>query len=168
MKIVDPSSLVSDKLIEYCADLPIIIVIGPSKSGKVTIARKISENTGATLYIADEYIDTYGYDKALDYFKQDFLQAYYYGQKAIFEGILSYRLLRQLSREGDVLPSLVIKTVCSDETISYFYEKEENQKSLNRVLSFNRGLDKIFDEFLQILKYKNKTIKLVTLNTSIF
>lgn len=166
---MDPKSLITDKIVDYCKPLQLIFVVGFTKSGKVTIAKELSKRLdNRPLYIADEFIERYGYDHALDEFESQLERAYYGGEQVIFEGILCFRLLRRLAEKGFILPDIVIKTECNDATISYFYSIEESNKNMNRVFGFNRGLQQIFNETSSLLISQNKKIKLLTLNTSIF
>ena len=165
---MSPESLITQKIIDYCKTQQIIVILGPVKSGKVTIARKLAMDTGHELFIADEFIEKYGYENALNQFQIELDHCYHSGKNCIFEGILCYRLLRRLVKEGYYLPNMVIKVDCNDETISYFYEKEEDHKNLNRVFGFNSGLNSIWEQCLNMLSQQNKNIKVLTLDTSIF
>jgi hypothetical protein len=165
---MNPESLITEKIIEYCKTQPIIMILGKTKSGKVTIARKLSMDTGHELFIADEFIDKYGYDNALEQFELELNNCYYSGKKVIFEGILCYRLLRRLIGKGFYLPNMLIKVDCNEQTISHFYSLESPEKNLTRVFGFNSGLDKIFEESLLLLESQNKKLPILTLNTSIF
>lgn len=165
---MNPESLITDKIINYCKNQQIIMILGKTKSGKVTIARKLAMETGHELYIADDFIERHGYDNALDQFEMELDHCYHAGKRVIFEGILCYRLLRRLVTKDYYLPDMVIKVDCNDDTIQYFYEKEEPNKNMKRVHGFNRGLDQIWTEISAWLISNNKKIPLLTLNTSIF
>lgn len=165
---MNPEILVTEKIVDYAKTQQIIMILGATKTGKVTIARKLAMETGHELFIADEFIGKHGYDNALDQFEMEIDHCYYSGKRAIFEGVLCYRLLRKLVEKGYYLPDMLIKIECSDATIRYFYEKEEPNKNLNRVFGFNQGLNKIFEESLILLTANNKKIKTLTLNTSIY
>lgn len=165
---MDPCNLINQKIVDYCKSQKIIMIIGKTKSGKVSIARKLAMETGHELFIADEFIERHGYDNALDQFEMELDYCYQSGKNVIFEGILCYRLLRKLIGKGYYLPNMVIKVECSDETIRFFYEKEEPDKNLNRVFGFNSGLDSIWEQCLDILSQQGKNLKVLKLNTSIF
>lgn len=165
---MDPKSLITEKIIEYCKPLQIIMILGKTKSGKVTIARKLAKELDRELFIADEFIERYGYDNALNQFEMELDHCYYAGKSVIFEGILCYRLLRKLIGKGYYLPDMVIKVDCNEQTISHFYQTEEPEKNLKRVFGFNSGLDSIYQECLNIIANQGKTLKVLTLNTSIF
>jgi hypothetical protein len=165
---MNPESLITEKIVNYCEPLQIIMILGAVKSGKVTIARKLAKELNRELFVADEFIERYGYDNALDQFEMELDNCHYAGKSVIFEGILCFRLLRKLIGKGYYLPDIVIKVECNDTTISHFYQIEEPEKNLKRVFGFNSGLDKIFEECLILLESNNEKIKLLTLNTSIF
>jgi len=165
---MSPESLVTDKIIDYCRNQQIIMILGKTKSGKVTIARKLAMDTGHELFIADEFIEKCGYENALNQFQTELDNCYHSGKNCIFEGILCYRLLRRLVKEGYYLPNMVIKVECNDETISHFYNIEEPDKNMNRVRGFNNGLDQILDETIRLLTMQQKKLPILTLNTSIY
>jgi len=166
---MDPKSLITSKIVDYCRPLTLIFVIGATKSGKVTIAKELSKQLDdRTLFISDDYIRMYDQDEALNILERDVNEYYYSGYHIIVEGILGFRLLRRMAKNGYHLPDMVIKTECSKETISFFYEKEEPGKNLNSVMGFNQGLEKIFQESVYLLESRGKKLPILTLNTSIF
>lgn len=165
---MSPESLITQKIIDYCKTQQIVMILGKTKSGKVTISRKLAMDTGHELFIADEFIEKYGYENALNQFQIELDHCYHSGKNCIFEGILCYRLLRRLVKEGYYLPNMVIKVDCNDETISHFYNIEEPDKNMNRVRGFNNGLDQILDETIRLLTMQQKKLSILTLNTSIF
>ena len=116
-----PDSLITQKIVDYCKPLQIIMILGKTKSGKVTIARKLSQELdNRELYIADEFINKHGYDNALDQFEMELDHCYYGGKSVIFEGVLCYRLLRKIIERGYYLPDLIILTECNEQTIKHF------------------------------------------------
>ncbi len=165
---MSPESLITQKIIDYCKTQQIVMILGKTKSGKVTIARKLAMDTDHELFIADEFIEKYGYENALNQFQIELDHCYHSGKNCIFEGILCYRLLRRLVKEGYYLPNMVIKVDCNDETISHFYNIEEPDKNMNRVRGFNNGLDQILDETIRLLTMQQKKLPILTLNTSIY
>jgi len=164
-----PETLVTEKIIEYCRPLTLIFVLGATKSGKVTIAKELSKQLDdRIILISDDYIRLYGQDGALDMLEQDMNEYYYSGYYIIVEGILGFRLLRRMVKNGYHLPDMVIKTECNKETIQYFYEKEEPGKNLNSVFGFNSGLEKIWIQALETVYSQNRRLNVLKLNTSIF
>ncbi len=164
-----PETLITPKIVDYCRPLTLIFVIGATKTGKVTIAKELSKQLDdRTLFISDDYIRMYGQDGALNMLEQDMNEYYYSGYHIIIEGILGFRLLRKMAKEGCYLPDMVIKTECNKETISYFYEKEEPGKNLNSVFGFNSGLEKIWIQTLETVYSQNRHLNVLKLNTSIF
>jgi hypothetical protein len=165
---MEPGNLITEKIVEYCKPLQLIFVVGFTKTGKVTIAKKLAKELNRSLYIADEFIERHGFDHALDEFEMEVERIYYNGEKAIFEGILCFRLLRRLIKKGYIMPDIIIKTECNEQTISHFYSIEEPEKNLKRVFGFNNGLKQIWNESLKNIASQGKTLKILTLNTSIF
>lgn len=160
---MNPSSLITSKLIEYCRPLKTIVVCGYTKTGKIQIARKLSEELdNRQLIISDDYMFT-DHQNALSYFMDDVLSYHRSSVPTIIEGVLSFRLLRKGITEGTFQPDLIIKTKCNEETIRYFYDKEGEKHKLTRALGFNKGLDKIWEEY-QSLQYN---IPVIELNTSL-
>ena len=96
---MEPGSLITQKILDYCKPLSLIFVMGYTKTGKVTIARRLSKDLDRELFIADEFIKKYGYDNALDQFELELEHCYYAGKQVIFEGILCFRLLRRLLKK---------------------------------------------------------------------
>lgn len=166
---MDPKSLVTPRIVEYCKPLQLIFITGYTKSGKVTIARELSKQLeNRTLLISDSYIENYGHEEALNFLERDLNEYHYSSEPIIIEGILTFRLLRRMARNGYYLPDMVIKTECNEQTITHFYKLEEPYKNLNSVFGFNAGLNKIFQETLNIIKQQNKKLPILTLNTSIY
>jgi hypothetical protein len=64
---------------------------------------------------------------------------------------------------------MLIKTECNEETIRHFYEKDGEGSKTDRALSFNKGLDKIWKDYLNLLYYSPYIIppEYIELNTSI-
>lgn len=160
--------LITDKIVNYSLTQQIVMILGPTKSGKVTISRELANRTGYDLFIADDFINDYGLDTGMEIFKNTIDSYHYSGKKAIFEGILCYRLLRKLIKDGYYIPDIIIKVNCNEETINYFYNKEEPEKNLKYVNGFNRGLEKIWSEIKELVYYKNINLKVLELNTSIY
>ncbi len=166
---MNPKDLITQKIVDYCKPLTLIFVVGYTKTGKITIAKELSKQLeDRTLLISDDYISNYGHEQALNMLERDMNEYYYSGTHIIIEGILGFRLLRKMVKNGYHLPDMVIKTECNKETISYFYEKEEPGKNLNSVFGFNSGLKKIWIETLETVYSQNRKINVLKLNTSIF
>jgi hypothetical protein len=64
---------------------------------------------------------------------------------------------------------MLIKTECNEETIRHFYEKDGEISKIDRALSFNKGLDKIWKDYINLLNYNPYIIppEYIELNTSI-
>ena len=54
--MLNPKDLINNRIIRYCQPLQLIIVLGISKSGKIIIARELSEKLNIPLFISDEFI----------------------------------------------------------------------------------------------------------------
>ena len=164
---MNPETLVTQKIIDYCNPLPLIFVIGSTKTGKVTIARKLAKELNRDLLISDDYTERYGHDGALDALERDMNDYYYSTMPVIVEGILGFRLLRRMAKNGYHHPDLIIKTECNDETISHFYNKDGEQDKLKRAFGFNQGIWKIYSESIYLIELQGRKLKVLTLNTSI-
>jgi len=160
--------LITEKIVEYCEPLNIIFVIGYTKTGKITIARKLAKELNRTLLISDEFIEKYGHEDAITYLENELQQYYYSVTPIIVEGILGFRLLRKLAKDGYIVPDLIIKTQCNEATITHFYNKDGEGYKITRALGFNKGLEKIWNEYLYFIHSNFKKPKLLNLNTSIY
>ena len=164
----NPKDLVTQKIVDYCKQLQIIFVIGFTKTGKVTIAKELAKQLNYDILIADDFIENYGHNGALTMFKNEVERKFYNGDKFIVEGVLCFRLLRKLINTSGIIPDLIIKTECNDQTIRYFYDLENPEKNITQVMGFNLGLNSIWNQYLDVLNNMGKSIKVLTLNTSIF
>ena len=52
---MNPADLVTPQLINYCSPLQTIVVCGYTKTGKITIAKKLAEQLNRVLFISDDY-----------------------------------------------------------------------------------------------------------------
>jgi hypothetical protein len=149
---MNPADLITPQLIKTCHENPTIIVCGYTKTGKITIAKKLALILNRPILISDDYTSN-GKDKveALYTFMDDVL--YYYNKNIpiIVEGILCFRLLRKGIQLNNFYPDLIIKTKCNDNTIKHFYEKDGESNKISRALSFNKGLNTIWDEYINTL-----------------
>lgn len=166
---MNPKDLITPRIVDFCRDLPLIFVVGVTKSGKITIAKELSKQLdNRILLISDEYVEKYDHNDALNMLERDMNENYYSTFPIIVEGILGFRLLRRMSQNGYHLPNIVIKTECNENTIRHFYQLEEQNKNLNSVFGFNKGLNSIWLETLEIVHSQGRQLKVLTLNTSIF
>jgi hypothetical protein len=140
-----------------------IVVCGFTKTGKVTIAKKLAEQLKRPLIISDNYRS-----EKYDEFVDEVLTHDRNKTPFIVEGILCFRLLRKGVRENVFYPDLIIKTNCNEATIKYFYEIEGEKSKIPRALSYNKGLNTIWDEYRKLLlESRVKIPKYLELNTSI-
>lgn len=164
---MNPADLITPKIVEYCESLQMIFVVGYTKTGKVTISKKLAKELNRILLIADDYIEMYGHDDAIIYFQRDIEKYYHSNVPFIVEGVLCFRVLRKLINTMGIIPDMIIKTKCDERTITHFYNKEEPNKNINRVLGFNQGLEKIWKDYIDYVYSQGSKVKVLTLNTSI-
>lgn len=164
---MNPADLVTPQLIDSCKNYPIIVICGYTKTGKVTIAKKLASELNRKLFISDDYIE-HGPVQALYVMMDDILAYKNTGKPFIVEGILCFRLLRKGVQLKTFKPDLIIKTECNDETITHFYKKDGEGHKIPRALNFNKGLNTIWEEYLSLL-LANPSFrpKYITLNTSL-
>jgi len=166
---MNPAELVTSQLVNYCSPLKTIVVCGYTKTGKITIAKKLAEQLNRMLFISDDYsFEKYG-DKTLEIFMSNVLPYHQKGIPIIVEGVLCFRLLRKGIQEDCFYPDLILKTDCNEETIKYFYKKDGEESKISRALSFNKGLNKIWNDYLDLvsLNPRIKKPQYLELNTSL-
>jgi uridine kinase len=166
---MNPSKLITPELIDYCSQFKTITVLGYTKTGKITIAKKLSQELNYLLFISDHYININNREQSL-YDMMDHIIPYYNSnQPLIIEGILGFRLLRKGLQLNNFHTDLIIKTKCNNETIKHFYKMDREEYKINRALSFNKGLDKIWNEYRDLLLHNNlnKIPKFIELETTL-
>jgi len=143
-----PADLVTPELIQYCSQFNIIVVLGYTKTGKLPIAKKIAQELDRPLFISDEYLEL---KDPLEAFMGDVTWHQRRGNQIIVEGTLCFRLLRKGLELSNFNANLIIKTNCNEETIKYFYNQDGESHKIKRALSFNQGLNKIWNEYRSML-----------------
>jgi hypothetical protein len=143
-----PADLVTPELIQYCSQFNTIVVLGYTKTGKLPIAKKIAQELDRPLFISDEYLEL---KEPLDAFMGDVTWHQRRGNQIIIEGTLCFRLLRKGLELSNFNTDLIIKTNCNEETIKYFYNQDGESHKIKRALSFNQGLNKIWDNYRDTL-----------------
>ena len=151
-----PSDLVTPELINYCSQFNTIVVLGYTKTGKLPIAKKLAQELDCPLFVSDEYLEL---KDPLESFMGDVTWHQRRGNKIIVEGTLCFRLLRKGLELSNFNTDLIIKTKCNDETIKHFYNQDGESHKIKRALSFNQGLNKIWDEYRANLLTYRGTIK---------
>ena len=166
---MNPSKLITPELIDYCSQFKTITVLGYTKTGKITIAKKLAQKLNYPLFESDYYINIEDRKQSLYNLIDDILPYYQSNQPLIIEGILGFRLLRKGLQLNNFFPDLIIKTKCNDETIKHFYRVDNEESKINRALSFNKGLNKIWDEYKEMLRNNlhNKIPKFIELETTL-
>ena len=166
---MNPADLVTKDLIDYCNQFKIITILGYTKTGKVTIAKKLAQELNYPLFISDHYINIENREQSLYNLMDHILPYYQSNQPLIVEGILCFRLLRKGLQLNNFHTDLIIKTKCNDETIKHFYRIDGEESKINRALAFNKGLNTIWDEYRGILQTKtyNEIPKFIELETTL-
>lgn len=149
---MNPASVVTSELVEYCKGLNTIVILGYTKTGKHTIAKRLAEELQCNLYVSDDYLDRSNPTDSLYTLIEAFASDYRAGRQFVVEGVLCFRLLRKGLELRNFFPDLLIKTECNVETISHFYHKDGEGHKLQRALNFNKGLEKIWDEYRTTLR----------------
>ena len=148
---MNPESLVTQHLIDYCRNLNTIIICGYTKTGKVNIAKKLAQALNRPLFMSDDYINIADREQSLYNLIDHILPYYQSNQPIIIEGILCFRLLRKGIQMNNFYPDAIIKTKCNEETIKHFYRVDGEESKINRALAFNKGLNTIWDEYRGLL-----------------
>ena len=139
-----PVDLVTPQLIQHCSNFNTIVVLGYTKTGKLPIAKKIAQELDRPLFISDNYLEL---KDPLNAFMEDINYHQRIQNPIIVEGTLCFRLLRKGLELSNFSADLIIKTKCNDETIKHFYNQDGESHKIKRALSFNQGLNKIWDEY---------------------
>lgn len=165
----NPADLVTPKLISYCTNFPFIAICGFTKTGKITIAKKLAQELHRDLIISDDYSLTVYGDSALEAFMAAISKKLNTGVPVIAEGILCFRMLRKGIQLRTLFPDLVIKTECNESTIRHFYKKDGEIYKIDKALAFNKGLTKIWNDYQQLLETTPgvKKPEYLELNTSL-
>jgi uridine kinase len=165
----NPADLVTSKLINHCKNLQFIVICGFTKTGKITIAKKLAQELQRELIISDNYsLEVYG-DKVLEAFMAAINKKLTANTPIIVEGILCFRMLRKSIQLKSLLPDLVIRTECNEQTIRHFYKKDGEIHKVEKALAFNKGLTKIWNDYQQLLEITPgvKKPQYLELNTSL-
>jgi hypothetical protein len=166
-KFGDLNSLMTDELINLCNDKKHIIVYGHTKSGKVIIAKKLSEILKRQLIISDDYMHL-GFENSM-YHIRDMIKEI--KEPLIIEGVQTPRILRKGIENSDFFCDLIIHLTINENSITMAYHKDKESEKLknNKVFNFNKNvLDKIFFEWysMQKSKHPEKMPVIVNVNTS--
>lgn len=161
---MNPLNLITPELVNHCKQFNTIVVCGFTKTGKGIIAKELANQLNRQLLMSDDF-GFEGYDD----FRNVVLSVYNKRIPIVIEGVLCFRLLRKGIQENNFHPDLLIRTNCNESTIRYFYEHDGEASKINRVMSYNKGLNTIWDEYRELLK-SDLLIKrpiYIELNTSI-
>ena len=155
---MNPVDLATPELVEYVGSKPTVVILGYTKTGKYPIAKKLAEELNRPLFVSDDYGYQDSTDKGLYRFMDAIMPLYNEETPMIIEGVLCFRLLRKGLQLQNFFADLIIKTKCSDDTISYFYKKDGEENKIDRAISFNKGLNTIWEEYLTMM-YNNPKFK---------
>jgi hypothetical protein len=150
-----PSDLVTPELIQYCSQFNTIVVLGYTKTGKLPIAKKIAQELDRPLFISDEYLEL---KEPLDALMGDVTYHQRSRNQIVIEGTLCFRLLRKGLELSNFNADLIIKTNCNEETIKYFYNQDGESHKIKRALSFNQGLNKIWNNYRDTLLHGPRSL----------
>ena len=159
------TNLITEDLISICKGRKHIIIYGHSKSGKVMLARKISEILKCDLIVSDDYMFL-GWSDNMYYIK-NLLQTEYKEKNVIFEGVQTCRLLRKGVQLNDYFADLVIHITCNYESIveSYYRDGQAYKLKGGKVKRFNELiLDKIFFEWHNLQNIHHPDIMPIIIN----
>ncbi len=143
-----PTDLVTPELIQHCSQFDTIVILGFTKTGKLPIAKKLATELNRPLFISDNYLEL---KDPLNAFMEDINYHRRIQNQIIIEGTLCFRLLRKGLELSNFNTDLIIKTNCNEETIKYFYNQDGESHKIKRAFSFNQGLNKIWDEYRNML-----------------
>lgn len=157
-------TLITQELINDCLDKHRIIIYGHAKSGKILVARLLAETLKRKLIITDDYME-YGFKQSMYVIKELIEET---KEPLIIEGVQTPRILRKGIEQNDFYCDLIIHLECNKESIEQAYINDNEERKLNKVHSFNQMLDKIFEEWYQLMleHAPNKMPKIIKLNTS--
>lgn len=159
-----PSNYITQPILDICKHHSSIIIIGPPCSGKSSIASYLNNNIPHTLISTDHYLISNCQEEALTKILADIS---HYSQPLIIEGTLGYIMLRKGLQLNSYIPDLIIKLKCDYKTITYLYNKFRDPKKLNYVKGYIKGIDKVWEEYIEFHKQYHAKTKCIEIDTSI-
>ena len=156
--------LITDDLINECLNKHYIIIYGHAKSGKILIARLLSEKLKRKLIVTDDFIH-YGFKECIYVIREKIKEI---NEPLIIEGVQTARLLRKGIEMNDFFADLIIHLECDEQSIEQSYINDGEINKIPQIHKFNQTIDKIFEEYkyLQEINYPEKKPQIITLNTS--
>lgn len=136
----------------------IAVIIGLAASGKTTLSEYLHERfPDHSLFHTDDYM-SFGYEESLYRLMSD-LQADQNPLK-IIEGVQGYRLLRKLLQIDQAWNvDLIIVTVCDEEErMRRYLSRPENAGKADKLLAFDKNLEKVEREFHGLLTHHQKNV----------
>lgn len=165
-------NLITPDLINHCKQFNAIVICGFTKTGKIKIAKTLSESLNMKLFMSDDYLYTNHVD-ALYHLINDILPYYNNKIPIIVEGTQCFRLLRKGLQEKNFYPDLIIRTECNEATIRLCYNNDGEGHKIDKALIFNKGLNTTWNNYKELLKIEidnNPNFKppqYIEINTSI-
>jgi hypothetical protein len=166
---MNPADLVTPQLLKKINGASTIVVAGFTKTGKITISNKLSEELGYPVIKSDDFkIEQFG-TKALFAFMGECLSYYNVRKPVIIEGVKAFRLLRKGLQLRNFYPDVVIKTECNEATIRHFYKKDGEEEKADQAMIFNKGLQTTWESYLDLLdeKFVFKKPQVIKLTTTL-
>lgn len=129
-----------------------IIVIGFPATGKTTLVKELRKQyKKASVYHTDDYIK-HGFEEGLYVLMKDLKKDK--NKLKIIEGVLGYRLLRKGAELKSFYPDIIIN--CRTPAPVRIERIKERGKDLRATLSMDKGLVKVWQDFMKINKVKFK------------
>jgi hypothetical protein len=166
---MNPADLVTPQLLKKIEGANTIVVAGFTKTGKITISNKLSEELGYPVIKSDDFKHEQFGNKALFAFMGECLSYYNTRKPVIIEGVKVFRLLRKGLQLRNFYPDVVIRTECNEATIRHFYKKDGEEEKADRAMSFNKGLQTTWESYLSLSedKFVLKKPQVITLKTTL-
>jgi len=161
---MNPEQYITQPILDICKQHNSIIIIGPPCSGKSSLATFLSEHLPHTLVSTDHYLISRNQEEALTKILEDIS---HYNKSLIIEGTLGYVLLRKGLQLSSYIPDLIIKLKCDEKSITHLYNKFRDPKKLNYVNGYIKGVDKVWNEYIELHKQYHAKTKCIEIDTSL-
>jgi deoxyadenosine/deoxycytidine kinase len=125
-----------------------VVIIGKPATGKTTFSEVLQDRFDTySMYHTDDYIE-HGYEQSLYALMSDIGNDD--NPKKIIEGVQGYRLLRKWAQIGGPTPDIVVDVRAPWGDRLMRYSERGNNVSVDKIQSFDRNLEKVFHDFMQI------------------
>ena len=159
-----PSNYITQPILNICNQSNQIVIIGPPVSGKSSIAAFLANNLPHALVSTDHYLVSRNQEEALTKILEDVSK---YNKQLIIEGTLGFVLLRKGLQSNSYIPDLIIKLKCDEKSITHLYNKFRDPKKLNYVNGYIQGVNKVWNEYIELHKQYHAKTKCIEINTSL-